>query len=919
MTSKAACRRHTIYLTVVAIGLCVVVGAGGGEVAWAQPSGLVAAYSFNEGVGTTVADSSGNSNTGTISGAVWTSAGKFGSALVFDGTSARVTVPNASSLQLTTGMTLEAWVNPTAVTGAWRDVVYKGNDDYYLEATSPDGGVPAAGGTFSNYPLYGIAVLAPNIWTHLAVTYDGATLRLYVNGTQVAARAQTGLIQTSTNPLSVGGDSIYGQFFQGAIDEVRVYNTALTPAQVQADMNTAVASGPSSPTNLAATTAGTGEIDLSWTAPTSGVVSGYRIERCQGAGCSVFAEIAAPVGTATTYADTGLLANTSYSYRVRAVDGTGDLSGYSNIASSFTGLAISPNTAVVTFTQTQQFTATLGNVVWSVDGIVGGSPGSGTITPTGLYAPPSSIGSHTVTAGASGLTTSGTVYIANSPGVFTHHNDNFRTGQNLGETVLTRNNVHPAIFGRLFSYSLDGTAFGSPLYVANVNVPGQGFHNIVYVATEHDTVYAFDADGRSAGPLWQVSFINPDGGVTTVPAADTGETGDIPGEIGITGTPVIDPSTGTLYVVAKTKELSGRKSSYVQRLHALDIATGVEKFGGPVLIQAKVRGKGDGARGGYVAFDPLRQNQRPALLLANGIVYLGFASHGDVLPWHGWVLGYDATTLQQVAAYNVSPNTYGGGIWMSGGGLAADAAGAVYFMTGNGAFNEGTGDYGDSFVKLGPAGTVVDYFTPYDQAAMENSDLDLGSSGPLLLPDRSGLHPHVMTGAGKTGTIYLIDRENMGHHDPTADGQIVQSIPNAFTGGSITGGNFIPPVYFNGTVYFSPISSTLKAFELRDGQLSSAPASESAQAFSYPGAPMAISANATSEGILWVLQRNGSSNPGILRAYDASDLSVELYNSSQAGARDALDIGAKFTTPLIANGKVFVGSSTQLTVFGLLP
>ena len=282
----------------------------------------------------------------------------------------------------------------------------------------------------------------------------------------------------------------------------------------------------------------------------------------------------------------------------------------------------------------------------------------GTITSTGLYTAPSTVGTHTVTATSGSSSATATVYVSNDPagGTLTFHNDNMRTGQDTNETVLTPSNVNSSTFGKLASYPLDGLSLASPLYVQNVNIPGQGVHNIVIVATEHDSVYAFDADGKSSTPLWHVNFTNPSAGVTTVPAADTGETGDIPNEIGITGTPVIDPATGTIYVVAATKEVSGGTTNYVQRLHALDLTTGAEKFGGPVVIQASVPGTGPGSSGGTLPFDPLHENQRTGLLLLNGVVYFGFSSHGDVEPFHGWVLGYNASTLKQVMVYNATPN-----------------------------------------------------------------------------------------------------------------------------------------------------------------------------------------------------------------------------------------------------------------------
>jgi len=507
-------------------------------------------------------------------------------------------------------------------------------------------------------------------------------------------------------------------------------------------------------------------------------------------------------------------------------------------------------------------------------------------------------------------------------GTFTYHNHNARTGENLNETVLTWANVNQAQFGKKFSYPLDGIAYASPLYVANVLIPGQGGHNVVYVATEHDSVYAFDADGLIPTPLWKVSFINPPA-VTTVPSADTGDCCDLTPEVGITGTPVIDQGTGTLYVVAKTKEVVGVTTTYVQRLHALDITTGAEKFGGPAVIQASVPGTGDGNDGqGNVPFNALRENQRPALLLSHGVVYIGFASHADNPPYHGWVLGYEAHTLQQVMAYNNTPNGSDGGIWQSGGGLAADSAGNIFFVTGNGTFDANTGgvDYGDSIEKISAGGLVLDYFTPHDQVALSAADLDLGSGAALLLPDQAGPHPHLLVTAGKGGTIYLIDRDNMGHFNPTDDSQIVQSLPNIFPnpGGSNTLGNFSVAVYFNGFVYFSPVAGTIQAFQLSNGLLSTAPTSQSVATYAFPGGMLAISANGTTNGILWAVQRVGATTPGVLHAFKATDLGVELYNSNQAaGSRDTLDIAAKFNIPLVANGKVYVASVSQLTVYGL--
>ena len=326
---------------------------------------------------------------------------------------------------------------------------------------------------------------------------------------------------------------------------------------------------------------------------------------------------------------------------------------------------------------------------------------------------------------------------SHAQGVLTWHNDNSRTGQNLKESILTLTNVNSTQFGKKFTRAVDGRIYAQPLYVPNVNIPGKGTHNVVYVATENDSVYAFDAGGTPTTPLWHRAFTNPTKGITSVPCADTPSCLVMGLIVGITGTPVIDSTSKTLYVVAFTKE----NGSYFQRLHALDITTGAEKFGGPVVIQASVRGTGAGSMGGTITFDPLIQNQRSALLLANGVVYIGWASFGDLGNYHGWVLGYNASTLEQVAVFNDTPNGSQGGIWQSGGGLSAAPGGsAVFLQTGNGTFDAnqtGAVDYGDSFLRLSTTSglSVVDYFTPDNQSTLDDMDVDLGSGAGLIPPN----------------------------------------------------------------------------------------------------------------------------------------------------------------------------------------
>ncbi len=483
--------------------------------------------------------------------------------------------------------------------------------------------------------------------------------------------------------------------------------------------------------------------------------------------------------------------------------------------------------------------------------------------------------------------------------VLTYHSDLSRTGQNLNETILTPARLQAGEFGPLFSYPVDGQVYGQPLYMWGLNVPGKGLHNVVFIVTEHNSVYAFDAD-QSASPLWQASFINPAAGITSAPANTLGCQAITP-EVGITGTPVIDPSTGTLYVVAMTLEDFGQ--TYVHRLHALDVATGEEKPGSPVVIEASLPGTGDGTTA--VTFKPWLYKERAGLLLLNGVVYTSWSSHCDSGNYHGWLISYDAKTLDRVAVYTSTPNWEAGSIWQSGAAPAADGNGNIYIVTGNGTFDAAAGgaDLGDSVIKLSVSHglRVTDYFTPFNAGQLDVKDIDLGSSGALLLPDSAGTsqHPHILVTGGKEGRIYVIDRESMGHFSPSGDSQIVQSLPTAI--GPLYG----IPAYFNNTVFFSGQNDALKAFPLSKGLLAEAPSSQSGAAIPGMGSVPSISANGGMDGIVWSIQRDG------LHAYDATNLANELYRGSFTGPY------IKFSTPTIANGKVYVGTGNSVAVFGL--
>jgi hypothetical protein len=530
-------------------------------------------------------------------------------------------------------------------------------------------------------------------------------------------------------------------------------------------------------------------------------------------------------------------------------------------------------------------------------------------------------------AGQSAAQTVSLTGTGNGPvsGIFTQRYDIGRTGQNTNEVSLTASNVTESQFGKLFSLPVDGQVYAQPLYEESVTIPNQGVHNVVFVATQHDSVYAFDADGQSTTPIWHVSFLNPSGGVTTVPTSDVGGPGygDLTPEIGITSTPVIDPSSGTIYVTAKTKEAqnpsctSSCTYNYFYRLHALDVTTGAEKFGGPVVISASVLGGGYDNVNGVVTFNPLQQLQRPGLLLLNGTLYLGFGSQNDWDPYHGWLIAYNATTLQQVAIFNVTPNGNRGAIWQGGGGIAADSSGNIWVVTANGSYdvNSGGVDYSDTVLKMQIQSgqfQVLDYFTPNDEITIAIDDLDLGSSPATILPDQPGPYPHLLATGGKDGRIWLLNRDNLGQFQ-TNDAGAVQIIPesdNLFGGGT----------YWNGNLYFQEVGDYLNQFPLQNG-IAQTPTSSSLE-IAFPNPQPVVSSNGTGSGVLWLVEADGfaTSGPAILHAYDATDVSNEIYNSTQAAnQRDQAGPAVKFVVPTVVNGKVYVGAAGEVDVYGVLP
>jgi len=461
------------------------------------------------------------------------------------------------------------------------------------------------------------------------------------------------------------------------------------------------------------------------------------------------------------------------------------------------------------------------------------------------------------------------------------------------EYALNTSTVKAATFGKRFACAIDAAAYAQPLWVANANVGGET-HNVVIAATQHDTVYAFDADASPCHTYWSQSLLG--GGETWVNSGDV-NTSDISPDIGIVGTPVIDANTSTIYVVSKSKN----GSSFHQRLHALNLSDGAERFGGPQEINFS---------SGGANFNPLTQNQRAGLALVGGVVYVAYASHGDNPVYYGWVVGYNASNLSLVSVFNDDPDSGFGGIWMSGGAPAADSGNNLYVITGNGVF-DGNTQFGDSFLRLSTGGgiNVTGFFSPHDQDSLRSGDLDLGSGGAAILVDQPTAPKHLVIGGGKEGAMYLLNRDNLGGNTSNDAGAVqVFSVGNRI---------FATPAFWQNTLYIGPMGDHVKSYTLNTGvgQFNTSPASQSPGTFGFPGATPSISAQGSSNGIVWAIEKAGTA---ILHAYDAANLGSELWNSAGNGA-DQAGQAVKFTVPTVANGKVYVGTASEIDVYGLSP
>ncbi|MGA8706154.1 MAG: PQQ-binding-like beta-propeller repeat protein [Steroidobacteraceae bacterium] len=600
----------------------------------------------------------------------------------------------------------------------------------------------------------------------------------------------------------------------------------------------------------------------------------------------------------------------------------------------------------MTLCQTQQFIAntTAGTtVVWQVDGVTGGSSSVGTVTTAGLYTPPSTPGTHVVSAVSSNnssFSAQAAIAVTDLAGVTTYHNDAARTGQNLQEYALTPSTVSSGQFGKRWSCAVDGAVYAQPLYMANLAIAG-GVHNVLFVATAKDSVYAFNADDPGCSTYWQISFTNPANGVTN---STQGSSCQNMAEYGVTPTPVIDPVAGTMYVLAATTE----NGTFVQRLHALNLATGADRTS-PMQIQATVAG----SPGNQLtdSFDASIENPRPAMVLSGGNVFMGWSSFCDNYPWQGWFISYNATTLNQTAVFNATPNAELGGIWLSAGAPAVDSSGNIYLSTGNGAFDDTSNllppvapnnDFGMSMLNLNPSTLVVqDFFTPAQNAPWSTLDYDISAAGIVVLPDGSGpsAHPNLLIGGDKQGHLYVIDRASMGEFSSTNNVVQMLTLPNILSSCFTTANNgeclYSTPSFYNGTVYVGSIFGPLLALPLTNGLLPASgsnsvlPASQSAESYGFPNPTATISASPSGGGIVWVLDNSdcgtddcanagNPAGPSILRAYDATNLGNTLYSSSTLAA-DQGGLAIKFTVPVVANGHVYIGGSGMVTVYGLAP
>jgi hypothetical protein len=781
-------------------------------------------------------------------------------------------------------------------------------------AGTPPGGTktnPAtAGPTIMQQPA-SISVTAgqPATFSVMASGDPPMSYQWFLNGAAAGTNSSTFSI-AQTTPGQTGAQiyvivSNAGGSVTSATATLTVTATATAPTITQQPSSVTVTAGQSAAFSVMAT--GTAPLTYQW----------FMNGTAAGTNSSTF-----PIAQTTT-------GQTGAQIHVKVSNATGSATSntvtltVNPVAPTAPAITQQPANATVTAGQSATFTVTATGTApltsqWFMNGsAVGTNSNTYTISQTTLGQTGAQI-FVTVTNAVSSATSQTVMLTVNAVqtstmNVLTYHNDAARTGQNLNETTLTTANVKSTSFGMVGNLSVDAGVDAEPLYVSNLTLGG-GVHNVVYVVTENDSVYAFDAD--TFVQLWHMSVLG-----ANETASDNRGCGQVSPIIGITSTPVIDLSAGTqgeIFLIAMSLDNGG---NYHQRLHALDLTTGAETSGSPVTVQATFP-----TTNGTTTFDPKQYKERAALLLLNGVIYTTWASHCDGGPYQGWIMGYNETTLARASVLNVTPNGGEGAIWMAGDGPAADSSGNIYFLDANGTFDDTLnsngfpeqGDYGNAFIKISTAGnnlSVADYFTMFNTDSESDADEDLGSGGEMLLPDLQdgqGNTWQLAVGAGKDGHIYVANRNLMGKFNTNNDSAIYQEIDSNGLGGGV----WSVPAYFNSKVYYGAVSDHLRAFSIANAKLSTPAGSMSAESFGYPGTTPSISANGNANGIVWAVENNGG---GVLHAYDATNLATELYNSNQAANNRDHFADNKFITPMIANGKVYVGTPNGVAVFGLLP
>jgi hypothetical protein len=815
------------------------------------------------------------------------------------------------------------WSGAQATSGTQVTAALTTSTSYSLTCTGPGG---------ASTPAAVTVVVAPV-----------ATVTLMASPLSLAAGATSTLTWTSTNATSctasggwTGAQPTGGSQVTAALTTTTAYSLTCTgPGGASAPSAVTVTVVPAPTVTLAANPqliASGGTSTLTW--------SSTNATSCTASGAWSGAQPTS--GSAGTGA---LSANATYSLVCSGVGGTSNTAS-AMVTIGYSGpLTLTPQTAAITQSQTLQFATvpTGAAVTWTVDGISNGNAAVGSVNASGLYTPGSAAGVHAVIATDavnSAQSANASVAVTDLTGVYTAHNDLSRDGTNSHEFALTPANVNTTSFGKLFSCVADGAIYAQPLWVANVTVNGAQ-HNVVVVATAHDGLFAFDADTSPCVTLWSVNLIDTNHGAaageTTVPSGTSGNlvgqgNGDISPETGVIGTPVIDPSSNTLYVISKS--VNSAHTTFYQRLHAIDLTTGLEKTASPTTVVAGYTGTG----GTVTTFNPQKQLQRSGLALVNGLIYVVWASHEDTGPYYGWIAGYsyNGTTFSLAQVLNITADGTAGGIWMSGGAPAADSSNQLYIITGNGTFDASNSstpndDYGDSLLKLSTSLTVAQYFTPTDQLTDEQNDQDFGAGGAVVLADLPAGSPftHLVMGGGKDGSLFVLNRDNLGGF---GDAAAVQQV-------AMGHGIFSTGAFWNNNFYLSAAGGSLNAYALNPVTPQFTLSSSSPTTYPWPGTTPSVSAAGTQGGIVWALDnhlyctnQSPGCGPAVLHAYNASNLAPELWNSAMTGT-DAAGNAVKFTVPTIANGKVYVGtrgnntggvygstsSSGELDVYGLKP